>query len=320
MKGLIPSGYECPKCKMDMRLVDRKGTIDGFQMTKKILGKVAEKIILTRMYHHVDSINLIIPEQHGFQPNLLTSRQLLRVVETIRSGFRKQKSTGAVFVDIQKALDRVWGDGLIFKLINYNFPPHMIKLISSYLFDRNFSLRINAIYSSHRPTEAGVAQGTLISPLLFNIYVNDIPKHDNTNLCMFADDTAVLTTHKEPKLIARALNIHILDLEDWFSKWKIALSVEKTEAVFFTRKHSLTYPRIYLHNEQIPWSQHTKYLANRRAPMTARTPAGSDPDHGDGTPSENEVIPLAQHPIRELPLARKGESLADLHTHITCHD
>ncbi|GFX37821.1 RNA-directed DNA polymerase from mobile element jockey [Trichonephila clavipes] len=225
-----------------------------------VLGKVAEKIILTRMCHHVDSTNLIIPEQHGFRPNLSTSHQLLRVVETIRTGFVKQKSTGAVFLDIQKAFDRVWRDGLIFELISYNFPPLMIKLISSYLSERNFSVRINDTYSSHRPTEAGVAQGTLISPLLFNIYVNDIPKHDNSILCMFADDTVILATHTEPKLIARALNRHILDLEDWFSKWKIALNVAKTEAVFFTRKYSPTYPKIYLHNEQIPWSQHTKYL------------------------------------------------------------
>ncbi|GFU13348.1 RNA-directed DNA polymerase from mobile element jockey [Trichonephila clavipes] len=58
-----------------------------------VLGKVAEKIILTRMCHHVDSTNLIIPEQHGFRPNLSTSHQLLRVVETVRSGFEKQKST-----------------------------------------------------------------------------------------------------------------------------------------------------------------------------------------------------------------------------------
>ncbi|GFW35940.1 RNA-directed DNA polymerase from mobile element jockey [Trichonephila clavipes] len=70
-----------------------------------VLGKVAEKIILTRMCHHVDSTNLIIPEQHGFRPNLSTSHQLLRVVETVRSGFEKQKSTGAVFLDKQKALD-----------------------------------------------------------------------------------------------------------------------------------------------------------------------------------------------------------------------
>ncbi|GFU62485.1 RNA-directed DNA polymerase from mobile element jockey [Trichonephila clavipes] len=85
------------------------------------------------------------------------------------------------------------------------------------------------------PRKRGVAQGTLILPLLFNIYVIDIPTHDNTILCMFADDTAILATHKEPKLIARALNRHILDLEDWFSKWKIALNVTKTEAVFFTK-------------------------------------------------------------------------------------
>ncbi|GFT98656.1 RNA-directed DNA polymerase from mobile element jockey [Trichonephila clavipes] len=126
--------------------------------------------------------------------------------------------------------------------------------------DRNFSVRINDTYSSHRPTEAGVVQGTLISPLLFNIYVNDIPTHDNRILCMFADDTAILASHTEPKLAARAINRHLLDLEDWFSKWKIALNVAKTEAVFFTRKIRLIYPDIFLHNEKIPWSQNPKYL------------------------------------------------------------
>ncbi|GFX80374.1 probable RNA-directed DNA polymerase from transposon BS [Trichonephila clavipes] len=173
-----------------------------------------------------------------------------RVVETIKSGFRKHKSTGAVFLDIQKAFDRVWREGLLYKLIKYDFPPPMIKIISSYLADRNFSVRINT-YSSHRRTEAGGAQGTLISPLLFNIYVNDIPIH-NTILCMFADDTAILAPHSELKLIARTLNRHLLDLEDWFSKWKIALNVAKTEAVFFTRKLRPRHTQNFLHNEQIP--------------------------------------------------------------------
>ncbi|GFV45745.1 RNA-directed DNA polymerase from mobile element jockey [Trichonephila clavipes] len=77
---------------------------------------------------------------------------------------------------------------------------------------------------------------------------------------MFADDTSILASHSEPKLIARALNRRLLDLEDWFSKWKIALNVAKTEAVFFTRKIHPTYPEIFLHNEQIPSSQNTKYL------------------------------------------------------------
>ncbi|GFV17592.1 RNA-directed DNA polymerase from mobile element jockey [Trichonephila clavipes] len=77
---------------------------------------------------------------------------------------------------------------------------------------------------------------------------------------MFADDTAILASHTEPKLAARAISRHLLVLEDWFSKWKIALNVAKTEAVFFTRKTRLTYPDISLHNEKIPWSQNTKYL------------------------------------------------------------
>ncbi|GFV39414.1 RNA-directed DNA polymerase from mobile element jockey [Trichonephila clavipes] len=193
-----------------------------------------------------------------------------RVVDTIKSGFKNKKSTGAVFLDIQKAFDHVWREGLIFKLIKYNFSSPLIKLISSYLADRNFSVRINDTYSSHRPTEAGVAQGTLVSPLLFNIYVNNIPTHDNAILCMFADDTVILASHTELKLAARAINRHLLVLEDWFSKWKIAHNVAKTEAVFFTRKTRLTYLDIFLHNEKIPWSQNTKYLGVTLDKLTFR--------------------------------------------------
>ncbi|GFX72070.1 hypothetical protein TNCV_2346581 [Trichonephila clavipes] len=89
----------------------------------------------------------------------------------------------------------------------------------------------------------------------------DIPIHDNTILCMFADNTAILATQIEPKLIARALNRHILDFEDWFFKWKIALNVAKTEAVFFTKKkipglskNVLTQRTNYLVSaHQLPW-------------------------------------------------------------------
>ncbi|GFX06968.1 hypothetical protein TNCV_1555711 [Trichonephila clavipes] len=74
---------------------------------------------------------------------------------------------------------------------------------------------------------SGRGIGNIDFPLLFNIYVNDIPTHDNTALCMFADDTAILASHTESKLVARAINRHLLVLEDWFSKWKIALNVAK---------------------------------------------------------------------------------------------
>ncbi|GFV45283.1 probable RNA-directed DNA polymerase from transposon BS [Trichonephila clavipes] len=104
------------------------------------IGKLTESIILLRLKNFINSNNLLNPNQYGFTTKLSTLHPLLRLTEHISEGFRK-KSTGAVFLDIQKAFDRVWINGLTFKLISYNIPPPMIHLIHSYLTNRSFKVR-----------------------------------------------------------------------------------------------------------------------------------------------------------------------------------
>ncbi|GFU00916.1 probable RNA-directed DNA polymerase from transposon X-element [Trichonephila clavipes] len=204
--------------------------------------------------------DILIPQQHGFRAGLSASHQLLRVVEYIKTGFRDRKSTGAVFLDIQKAFDRVCHVGLLYKLIKINTPPHLIKLISSFLTNRSFAVKVNNIHSTNRKINAGTPLGSSISPILFNIYVNDIPRTSQSTICMFADDTAILAQSNELQLVTHFLHKHIAKLEDWFSTWKIALNVAKTEAVFFSHHIKKEPPKLYLHNTHVPWSKSTKYL------------------------------------------------------------
>ncbi|GFU03253.1 probable RNA-directed DNA polymerase from transposon X-element [Trichonephila clavipes] len=89
-----------------------------------ILSKLAEKIIAARLNDYLENENILVPEQHGFRPRLSTTHQLLRVVEYIKDGIDRHQYTAAVFLDIQKAFDRVWHTGLLFKLIMYKIPPH----------------------------------------------------------------------------------------------------------------------------------------------------------------------------------------------------
>ncbi|GFW03842.1 putative RNA-directed DNA polymerase from transposon BS [Trichonephila clavipes] len=88
-----------------------------------VLSKLAERIILNRLNNHLQINNILIPQQHGFRANLSTSHQLLRVVEYVKTGFAENKSTGAVFLDIHKAFDRVWHCGLLCTLISALTPP-----------------------------------------------------------------------------------------------------------------------------------------------------------------------------------------------------
>ncbi|GFX60273.1 probable RNA-directed DNA polymerase from transposon X-element [Trichonephila clavipes] len=97
---------------------------DSFRpISLPVLSKITEKIIQKRLCQHLNDNDILIPQQHGFRAGLSTSHQLLRVVEYIKTGFRDQKSTGAVFLDIQKAFDRVWHVGLLYKLIKINTLP-----------------------------------------------------------------------------------------------------------------------------------------------------------------------------------------------------
>ncbi|GFS67468.1 RNA-directed DNA polymerase from mobile element jockey [Trichonephila clavipes] len=223
-----------------------------------VLSKLAEKVILARLNDHLERENILILEQHGFRPRLSTSHQLLRVVEFIKEGNNKDECKAAVFLDIQKAFDRVWHTGLLFKLITYKIPPPLIYLLNSYISDRSFTVKINRTFSQLKKINAGVAQGSILAPTLFNLYVNDIIKNSNTIICMYADDTAILSRHRNLDTLVENINEHLAHLETWFSVWKIALNSSKTEAVFFSKRKPP--PEITLQNQRIPWSQHTKYL------------------------------------------------------------
>ncbi|GFW02622.1 probable RNA-directed DNA polymerase from transposon X-element [Trichonephila clavipes] len=132
-----------------------------------VLSKLAEKVILAKLNDHLERENILIPEQHGFRPRLSTSHQLLRVVEFIKEGNNKDECTAAGFLDIEKAFNRVWHTGLLFKLITYKIPPSLIFLINSYISDRSFTVKINRTYSQLKKINAGVAQGSILAPTLF---------------------------------------------------------------------------------------------------------------------------------------------------------
>lgn len=120
----------------------------------------------------------------------------MRVVETITRGFTNGHSTIAVLFDIEKAFDKVWHAGLIHKMHEMGYSLSLIKLIQSYLRNRKFRVKINETTSTWRSITAGVPQSSLISPLLFNIFIADIPKPEGTDISLYADDLLILTTDR----------------------------------------------------------------------------------------------------------------------------
>ena len=131
-----------------------------------------------------------------------------------------------------KAFDTVWIDGLLYKLTFLNFPSYIVHTISSYLKDRTFEASFQTATSSRRGMRAGEAQGGLISPVLFSLYV-DMPHTHTTSLALYADDTAIIATSRKPTLLVSYLESYLNDLQRWLSDWRIAINVTKSTAIIF---------------------------------------------------------------------------------------
>ncbi|KAK2577940.1 hypothetical protein KPH14_012919, partial [Odynerus spinipes] len=202
------------------------------------MSKVTEKIMLNRLSSFNEKRKILIDQQFGFREKHSTVQQIIRIVNDISVNFNLDKVTVMLLLDIEKAFDRVWIHGLIYKLIKYDYPVTMIKLINSYLNNRNLYVTVNDSNSNKRRVKAGVPQGSVLGPMLFNVYLNDIPKFDRTQLALFADDTAIYAHSFNAIIAAKQVQIHMSILENFYKTWKISLNAAKTDVIVFTKKKS----------------------------------------------------------------------------------
>ena len=225
-----------------------------------LLGKILEKIILTIIHKHLADNHIIINEQFGFQQNHSTILQILRITEYATLEINKNRITVASFLDLNKAFDTVWHQGLIMKMHKLNFPLHIIKMIWNYINNRKFHVKVNQTNSATHDISAGVPQGSVLGPILFNIYLNDIPKNANTQLALFADDTAIYASSWKFKQAAHYVNLHLHEILEYLDSWKLKTNTDKTVNIYFSTKNIKNPDPIIINNHPVPWAKHSKYL------------------------------------------------------------
>lgn len=227
------------------------------------LSKLFEKILKNRLEAYLNRSSLLPPHQFGFKDHHSTCHQLLRVSEDIIKAFDMKQHTVAVFLDVTQAFDRVWHEGLRYKLQEFGIPLYLQKIISSFLDDRSFTVKIDSSLSTSRPIKAGVPQGAVLSPVLFNIFTADIPISEITSTAIFADDTLLYSSHACIDTAVTNLQHTVNDLINWFTKWKIAINPTKTEAKIFTLRNPAQPQNLNVSGHDISWNpadQAIKYL------------------------------------------------------------
>ena len=209
-----------------------------------ILCKVLERIIVKHLYNYVLDHDIINKYQSGFQPNDSTTNQLIEIYNTIISSMDKGNDVRFIFCDISKAFDRVWHNGILYKLRNYGMSDQIIKWIENYLTNRSQRVVLDGFSSSPRSTNSGVPQGSVLGPFLFLLYINDISKNLQNSVRLFADDTSLFdVVDKDMISSAESLTNDLEVIHQWSKQWAMDFNPDKTTNLDFTRKQT-THPRV----------------------------------------------------------------------------
>lgn len=227
------------------------------------LSKIFERIILKRMNEHIEANQLIPNFQFGFRQAHSTTHQLMRVVKQVRSGFSHTKSTGMVLMDLKCAFDSVWHDAIVFKMNSAGFPLYLTKIVQSFLTHRTLQVKVNDSLSDEKCIPAGVAQGAVLSPTLFNIFIADLPANHFCEVAQYADDVAFMFTHKRGASVKKQLQVAVNRFSKYIKKWKLKLNPQKSESIFFTRRRAVrAFPNssIDVEGHECEWSNSVKYL------------------------------------------------------------
>lgn len=227
------------------------------------LGKLLEKVIYIRLNAFVTANHIIAKEQFGFRPQHSTTHQVKRVINHVELNKRNRRSTGLILLDIEKAFDSVWHNGLIYKLHLYGVPIFLLKLIKSFVTDRLFLVAIKNSHSTTRDIPAGVPQGSVLSPLLYSLFISDFKKPMNCEVAFYADDTGLMASAKHSNTIISKLHNGLKSCNKFLKKWKIQLNAAKTQAVIFpfnkSPKRKPTTPLLF-EGEEIKFAKSATYL------------------------------------------------------------
>ena len=245
-----------------------KGVVKNYRPVSllPIFGKLFEKCIYDSIYRYFEENELFTNCQSGFRKGDSCVSQLLSITHEIMVGFDATPNldTRGVFLDISKAFDRVWHEGLIFKLKTYGISGPLLNLILNFLAGRYQRVVLDGHSSELSEIKAGVPQGSILGPLFFLIYINDLPDEIISKLKIFADDSSLFSLIVDQIRSARELNSDMEKISEWAHQWKMSFNPDPTKQaveVYFTRKRNPPVPpEIHFNNSAITVQDHQKHL------------------------------------------------------------
>ena len=248
-----------------------------------VFSKLLERIVYNRLFHFLVKHKILHPSQYGFQANLGTELAILELQDRIITTLNNNECCVGIFMDLSKAFDTLDHTILLHKLNHYGIRGTALDWFRNYLTNRKQYVCANETNSELLPITCGVPQGSILGPLLFLIYVNDLATVSKlAAIILFADDTNLIYKGKSYQDILQFINNDLRKISDWFKINKLALNETKTNYVIFHLRHKkppndftiqlndinlerVTYTKFLgvLIDENLAWNHHISYVSSK---------------------------------------------------------
>ena len=227
------------------------------------LSKIFEKIVFSRIYHHITYHSLLTDKQSGYRQGHNTQLQLVYLVDKLYKSLDDGNDFTMIYLDISRYFERIWHAGLLAKCEKeFGIRGALLKWLSSYLSERNQTVQVGHQKSSPLYLKAGVPQGSVLGPLLAIMYLNGLNEKTSNDMLYFADDSSLHASHTADNIhhVEAKLQRDLDIIYDYGTKWAITFNASKTTQQTFTKRRSTQVPYLLFDNMKIPLEESHKHL------------------------------------------------------------
>lgn len=265
LNGIIPSPLKTARVSPIFKNNDKQ-CIGNYRPISVLpcFSKILERIVYNRLYSFLVKHNALYKHQYGFLPGKSTSHAIIHLTDMIVNSFENNELSCGVFLDLSKAFDTLDHDIIISKLSCYGIRGMALDWFKNYLSDRNQYVSNSNFKSSLKHITTGVPQGSILGPLLFILYINDLP--NCSSLCSFtlyADDTSLIYSGIDINSIISDINTDMPNIINWFTCNKLHLNSKKTVSIMFHHRQKsliLNDNGVKIGSHLVPFSNKTKFL------------------------------------------------------------
>ena len=263
----LPNGIVPEKLKIAKVVpIFKKGQTDSLNNYRPIsllpsLSKILERLVYTRTLIFLNKCNILSDSQFGFRKKHTTTHAILTFIDKVAHAIDDAFHTIGVFLDFSKAFDTIDHDILFNKLCRYGIRGIALEWFRNYLFNRKQFVSINGHDSQFKTISCGVPQGSLLGPLLFTLYINDLKNCSQIiSFICFADDTNLYLSHKDSNILVRLMNEELSHFQSWIHANKLSLNIDKTNYMLFSNSLNRLPNYVMMNGVHLSQVESTKFL------------------------------------------------------------